>query len=77
MSKISSEVLRLMEFCNLVNITRGTFYNMKRRGEAPDYFTTGKQVNITREAANRWIRERTIRTGQGAGKAPATRARTG
>ncbi len=73
----NDEVLRLMEFCNLVHITRGTFYNLKRRGEAPDYFTTGKQVNITREAANRWIKERTIRTGQVAGKPPATKAQTG
>ena len=61
---MSGEIYSLADFIKLVGISRPTFYNLKKRGEAPQFFKMGRKVMITREAYEQWIADRVARTNQ-------------
>jgi excisionase family DNA binding protein len=46
----------IAEFCEAFRVSRGTFYNLQRKGEAPRVFRLGKRVLILSEAVADWIR---------------------
>jgi hypothetical protein len=48
----------IIEFCRRHSISVSGFYQMKREGWGPDTFFVGKRQLISREAAERWRRER-------------------
>ena len=48
----------LDEFCRRHAISRGTFYNLKRSGQAPLEMRAMGRVLITRESAEAWRRAR-------------------
>jgi len=56
-----AEIYTLADFIKKVGISRPTFYNLKRRGEAPKYFKMGRKVMITREAYLKWIADSVAR----------------
>jgi predicted DNA-binding transcriptional regulator AlpA len=45
-------------FCNRYGFCRTSFYNMVKRGEAPDVLKVGGLVRITEEAEAEWLRRR-------------------
>jgi hypothetical protein len=49
-------------FCAAHNISRATFYNLLRAGEAPRLMRVGTRVLISREAAADWRHEREAAT---------------
>jgi hypothetical protein len=48
----------ISEFCAAWRISRGGFYHMRLRGEAPTILQTGNIMRITRAAEERWIKAR-------------------
>ena len=45
-------------FCKLHDISMGTYYNLRERGEQPREMRVGKRVMISVEAAADWRRDR-------------------
>jgi hypothetical protein len=52
------DAFSIVEFCRRNSISVSGFYQMKREGWGPDTFFVGKRQLISREAAERWRRER-------------------
>jgi predicted DNA-binding transcriptional regulator AlpA len=52
----------IASFCAAHNISRATFYNLLRAGEAPRLMRVGTRVLISREAAADWRHEREAAT---------------
>jgi predicted DNA-binding transcriptional regulator AlpA len=52
----------IASFCVAHNISRATFYNLVRAGEAPRLMRVGARVLISREAAADWRHEREAAT---------------
>lgn len=46
------------EFCESFRISRGTFYNLQKTGQAPRTMKIGTRVLISRDAADEWRRSR-------------------
>lgn len=46
----------IKEFCQRHNLSRGTYYNMRREGLAPVEVRVFTRVLITKEAAEAWRR---------------------
>ncbi len=58
------KIFRLSEFVEMVGISRPTFYNLVKRGEAPEVFKMGRRTMITQAAYERWIADSVARTDQ-------------
>jgi predicted DNA-binding transcriptional regulator AlpA len=56
----SPDAYGIETFCAAHNISRSTFYNLMRAGEAPRLIRIGSRVLISREAAADWRREREV-----------------
>jgi hypothetical protein len=52
----------IKEFCEFAKISERYFSVLKAQGLAPDLTRLGKNLRITYEAANEWIRQRTERS---------------
>jgi predicted DNA-binding transcriptional regulator AlpA len=49
------------DFCRTVGISRSTFYALKHEGIGPRVTKVGKRLNlITHEAAEEWLRDRSV-----------------
>jgi excisionase family DNA binding protein len=48
------KAISIAEFCRRTGVSRGTWYNMKERGEAPRHFTIGTRVLIPEESLKVW-----------------------
>jgi len=48
-------------FCRRHDISKATFYNLRRRGEAPEVFKVGNQPRISWQAEAAWISAHTVR----------------
>ncbi len=46
-------------FCDRNGISRATFYNLAKRGQAPDVLKIGARTTITEEAEADWKRRHT------------------
>jgi excisionase family DNA binding protein len=46
------------ELCAQLGITRPTWYNLLKRGDAPPHFNVGSRVLISTEAVAAWLAER-------------------
>ena len=46
------------DFCTMHGISRGLFYQLVKRGEAPRTFKIGRCVRISETAAREWVAER-------------------
>ena len=57
-ASVAREALSIDEFCAAYNLSRGFFYKLKQRGEAPRIMHLGGRQLISREAAADWVRER-------------------
>jgi len=44
------------EWCNMHRISRGTWYNLKRAGDAPEHVKFGKRTLISKKANDKWVR---------------------
>jgi len=53
--------LTIMGFCAAENISRAGYYNLKKKGLAPDETRIGRTIRITPEAHMRWRRKHTVR----------------
>ncbi|MGO6988843.1 helix-turn-helix transcriptional regulator [Rhizobium johnstonii] len=58
MSHQIESAVSVTEFCNRYDIGRGTWYNMRIRGEAPDFFRIGRRVVIPVSAIKAWEAKR-------------------
>jgi hypothetical protein len=63
------------DWCRRHDLCRATFYNLRKRGEAPDIMHVGKSVRISAEADARWVAERENAAGNGGAKLPPKRPR--
>jgi predicted DNA-binding transcriptional regulator AlpA len=54
------------EFCRRHEISRSTFYNLKRLGEGPRETRIMKRIVISREAAAAWLRKQEKQSAQSA-----------
>lgn len=45
-------------FCRRQGISRSSYYNLRNAGNGPREYSIGKQVRITAEAENAWIKQR-------------------
>jgi len=52
------DALSIAEFCRRNSISVSGFYQMKREGWGPDVFYVGKRQLVSREACERWRRDR-------------------
>ena len=83
MSEMPEKIFRLSEFVEMAGISRPTFYNLVKKGQAPEFFKMGRRTMITQTAYERWIADSVSRTDQRTMKFqernqdPATKARTG
>jgi hypothetical protein len=50
----------IREFCDAHRISIGTFYNLVRRGEAPNIMRVGRRVLISEDAAAEWRRAHAV-----------------
>jgi excisionase family DNA binding protein len=57
--------LSITEFCKLHSISRATFYNLLKEGQAPQTMRVGRRRFISAEAAATW-RRKMERTSQAA-----------
>jgi len=48
----------IAEFCRRHRLSAAKFFEMKRQGQTPAEIHYGRAVRISREAAERWRRER-------------------
>ena len=48
--------MNVPEFCKAVGISKRTFWNLAKRGEAPPVVRIGRRVVIRLEAADDWLR---------------------
>jgi len=46
--------LSIDAFCEAEDICRAHFYNLQKRGEAPDIYYVGRNVRISPEAHRAW-----------------------
>ena len=67
----------ITEWCARHHICRATYYNLKKRDEAPDVMRIGRSVRISAEADARWIAEREVVAGDGSVNLSAKRPRKG
>jgi predicted DNA-binding transcriptional regulator AlpA len=56
------EAYSVEEFCSRHSIGRATFYQLKKRGQAPQTFKIGARTLISKEAAAEWRREMEARS---------------
>jgi predicted DNA-binding transcriptional regulator AlpA len=54
----------ITEFCRRHGLCRATFYNLKKRDEAPAVMKVGSRVLVTAEAAAAWRRKMEAATSQ-------------
>ena len=47
-------------FCERQGICRASFYNLVKRGEAPNVIRIGVAVRITEESETEWMRSRSV-----------------
>ena len=59
--QIGREAFTIDEFCFSHGISRATFYNLQKDGEAPDTIRARGRVLITAAAATRWRKQRAVR----------------
>ena len=64
MSEMPEKIFRLSEFVEMVGISRPTFYNLVKKGQAPEFFKMGRRTMITQTAYERWIADSVSRTDQ-------------
>jgi hypothetical protein len=58
----------IAEWCARHHICRATYYNLKKRDEAPDVMHIGRSVRISAEADARWVAQREHAGGRGGAK---------
>jgi excisionase family DNA binding protein len=56
--EIQPLALSITDFCDLIGISRRTFYHLADRDEAPPTIQIGRRRLIRREAAETWLLER-------------------
>lgn len=54
------EAYGIESFCSAHDISRSTFYNLLKAGEAPRLMRVGARILISREAAADWRREHEV-----------------
>ena len=59
--QIGREAFTIDEFCFSHGISRATFYNLQKDGEAPDTIRARGRVLISAESARRWRKRLTVR----------------
>jgi hypothetical protein len=52
----------ISEWCDLHDLSRGTYYKLRRVGKAPKCFNIGTAVRITPEADAEWVAAREAET---------------
>ena len=58
----TKDAYSVIEFCQRHGLSRSAFYNAVRAGEGPALMKVGNRTMISREAAERWRREREVKT---------------
>jgi len=53
-----ADCMTIREFCIRHRLSAAKFFEMKRLGQTPDEIHYGRAVRISREAAERWRRQR-------------------
>lgn len=51
----------ITEWCKMHGLSRGFFYLLQKRGEAPQTFNVGKLIRISEDANRYWVQERESR----------------
>jgi hypothetical protein len=60
---VSSKPMTIAAFCEKYDFTRQHFWEMDKRGEAPDKLRVGKRgIRITPDAEARWVERRTVKS---------------
>lgn len=52
--ELQEDTYSVNKFCKAHNISRGTFYNLRKQGKGPKVITLGRLVLISKEAAAEW-----------------------
>ena len=55
---MEKDAYSIVEFCQRHGLSRGSFYNLEKIGQAPRVMRVGGRVMISKEAAADWRRER-------------------
>jgi predicted DNA-binding transcriptional regulator AlpA len=53
---MNTGAVSILHFCRTHGISRATFYNLRKRGEAPIVMKVGKRTLVSLEAAESWRR---------------------
>ncbi|MBB2714081.1 helix-turn-helix domain-containing protein [Rhizobium sophoriradicis] len=48
------KAISIAEFCRRTGVSRGTWYNLKARGEAPRHYMIGARVLIPEDSVKVW-----------------------
>ena len=64
---MQQEAYSVEQFCETHDISRGTFYQLLKEGDAPRIFKVGRRTLISREAAADWRHAREVESSR-AGK---------
>lgn len=51
----------IADWCKMHGFSRGFFYKLQKRGEAPQIFKVGKLTRISEDANRYWVQERESR----------------
>lgn len=57
-----TRVFSIAEFCKLHRISTPHFFNLQKRGQAPEVLKVGRRVLITAEAVRNWRDTHTIKS---------------
>ncbi len=55
---MEKDVYNIIEFCQRHGLSRSSFYNLEKIGQAPRCMRVGARIMISKEAAADWRRER-------------------
>jgi len=58
------QAFTVLQFCSAYNVSRATFYVMKKAGEGPRTIKLGRRTLISRAAAAEWLRALEARSSQ-------------
>jgi excisionase family DNA binding protein len=58
-----TDAFTIDEWCRRHRLSRATFYNLLKRGEAPRVMKVGVRTLISREASDEWRKQLEARTG--------------
>lgn len=50
-------IFTIEEFCVFYRMSRSTYFRMRKAGDGPQEQRSGRQIQITQEAAERWERD--------------------